>query len=152
MTNNSNIEKAILNFYNEKTDEKYIDVLKEICAGMFNNCQFIIPIHLPQEAMDMFNTEKINSGDEEELNNDFQFKLLKLTLDNGSDYIAAFTNEGETSNGPSTSTISYTIKDFFEGVKDLEDVEGVIINPWGNKFILSKNLVDVVLKGEKIKN
>lgn len=58
-------------------------------------------------------------------------------------YMAAFTSLDELQKGVSTDYVAYDIRMFLDVVSELEAVDGVVLNPWGQNHVLYPETVRI---------
>ena len=63
-------------------------------------------------------------------------------------WLAAFTSDEEYRKGEAASVIDNFIGSILEGCADMSD-EGIIINPWGRSFLLTKDLIKLIIQADK---
>ena len=74
--------------------------------------------------------------------------LVLIQANDGKMWLVAFTSQEEYEKGQDTSVISYFIDAFLEFCADMQE-EGIIINPWGQSFLLTKDLINLLLQVSK---
>jgi hypothetical protein len=60
----------------------------------------------------------------------------------------AFTSDEEYRKGEAASIINNDIGSMLEGCADMSE-EGIILNPWGQSFLLTKDLIRLILRVDK---
>lgn len=60
----------------------------------------------------------------------------------------AFTSRAECEKGERSSTISNFIDACLKGCQDMAEA-GIIVNPWGKPFLLTKELINLILNADK---
>ena len=77
---------------------------------------------------------------------DNQMRLQAIQTDDGKQWWAAFTSFGEELKGGGSvmSTFLTDIEKLFLSALSVEEIEGVIINPWNRTLMLDKNLIRIV--------
>ena len=141
------IETAIDTMYDagdDFGDEHIIAVLEAIRMAINNGDQIVIPIEMPEEAIDAINATTIQVGDNLEVADDMRFKVRTLQLKNGELVFVVFTSQEEAMKGESTSTITEGVEIFLEKALMNPDVEGIMFNPWGNSFFLTKANISAI--------
>lgn len=123
---NNLIEEAIANFYNENNEENFIAILEAIRSRMHADGHFIFPV-------------LIDENDPE------RFAFCTLQTNDGKVWQAAFTSQDEFEKGEKSAVISYFIDSALESCLDSESA-GFVINPWGQSFLLTKELVEDIFK------
>ncbi|MBP5433010.1 MAG: O-acetyl-ADP-ribose deacetylase [Ruminococcus sp.] len=153
---NNTIDAAISRFNDDKTKENLIAVLEAIRARIHEDGDLIIPVTLPPEFQS-FDVNKIQIGETFSFEDDgtddgyLHFKMQHLDTADGKTWLAAFTSYEEHDKGDATSTIIESIKSMLKSCRNMSE-EGIIINPWGNSFMLSKELINVILDADKPDN
>lgn len=144
-----NIETAIDAMYDAGdnfADEHIIAVLEAIRMSINNGDQIVIPIEMPQETVDAINATTIQVGENLEVSDDMRFKVRTLQLKNGELSFVVFTNQEEAMKGDGTSTITEGLEIFLEKALMNPDVEGIMFNPWGNSFFLTKANISAIFR------
>ena len=124
---NEKIEQAIAGLQQEATQEMLAHTLTVIRRRMRENGQFIIAVEPPK--------------------GDGQIQLQAVKTDDGKQWWAAFTGfEEELKGGDSVkSTFLTEIEKLFESALIVDEIEGVIINPWNRTIMLNKRLISIIL-------
>ena len=124
---NEKIEQAIAGLQQEATQEMLAHTLTVIRRRMRENGQFIIAVEPPK--------------------GDGQIQLQAVKTDDGKQWWAAFTGfEEELKGGDSVkSTFLTDIEKLFESALTVDEIEGVIINPWNRTIMLNKRLISIIL-------
>ena len=145
LTGNVIIEEAIARYYQESTRESLIAVMDAILQRMNEDGHFLIPVIPPPAMLDMIDIEHVKAGDTYTNEEDLHFKLHRIQTNDGKLWLAAFTSEEEHRKGEACSVISHFIDVVLEGFADMAE-EGIIINPWGQSFLLTKDLICLILQ------
>lgn len=124
---NEKIEQAIVGLQQEATQEMLAHTLTVIRRRMREKGQLIIAVEPPK--------------------GDGQIQLQAVRTDDGKQWWAAFTGfEEELKGGDSVkSTFLTDIEKLFESVLTVDEIEGVIINPWNRTIMLNKRLISIIL-------
>ena len=144
-----NIETAIDAMYDAGdnfADEHIIAVLEAIRMSVNNGDHIVIPIEMPREAIDAINATTIRVGDDLEFSDDMRFKVRTLRLKNDELAFAVFTSREEAMKGDGTSTITEGLEIFLEKALMNPDIEGIMVNPWGNSFFLTKANISEIFR------
>ena len=128
LTGNELIEEAIDKYYGDGSKENLIAVLDAIRQRMHADGHFIFPILVDEE-------------DE----NAFAFRTL--TTKDGKVWHAAFTSHKEYAKGAPSRVISNFIDSTLKSSLEFK-AEGFIINPWGQSFLLAKELIEMIFKAD----
>ncbi len=138
------IEEAIDRYYAEGTRGSLIGVLDSILQRCRDDGHFLIPV-IPLEAT----SEDIITGSKAEgvgdpAQEDLSFEMRTIETQDGKIWLAAFTSLEECEKGQRTSIVSHFIDSILEGCADMTE-EGILINPWGQSFLLTKDLIRLIL-------
>ena len=127
---NEAIEDAIARFYANKDEEHFWTILDSVRTRMHEDGHFIIPVRF----------------DEEEPGN---FTFQGLTDKDGKLWHAAFTSQEEFEKGAKSEALSFFIDKTLETccTPDYE-AEGFIINPWGQSFMLTKDIAEKIIQAD----
>lgn len=124
---NEKIETAIAGLQKEPTQEMLAHTLTVIRRRMQEEGQLIIAVEPPK--------------------GDGQIKLQAIKTEDGKKWWAAFTGfEEELKGGGSVqSTFMTEMKRLFESAISVDEIEGIIINPWNRTIMLNKTLLTIIL-------
>lgn len=128
LTGNSIIEEAIARYYEESNQEYLLAVVNAILYRMHANGHFLIPAVTQEDGV--------------------SFDLHHIQANDGKMWLAVFTSPEEYEKGQKASVLSYFIDAFLEFCADMQE-EGIIINPWGQSFLLTKDLIRLLLQVSK---
>lgn len=148
---NDLIEDAIAKYYAGQSRESLIAVLEAIRQRMHQDGHFLIPVIPPQAAIDMIDIEHVRVGDTVTNEEELHFKLHHIETNDGQQWLVAFTSQNEYEKGESASIISNFIDWMLKSFKDMSEA-GIIINPWGQSFMLTKELINLILDADKPEN
>ena len=124
---NEKIEQAIAALQQEATQEMLAHTLTVIRRRMRENGQFILSVEPP-------------TGDN-------QLRIGTVKTGDGKVWWAAFTSfEEELKGGGSVqSTFLTDIDQLFHSALQVNEIEGIILNPWNRTIMLDKNLINIIL-------
>ena len=124
---NEKIEEAIAGLQKETTQEMLAHTLTVIRRCMKADGQFIIAVEPPK--------------------GDGQIRLEAIKTEDGRSWWAAFTSfEEELKGGGSVqSTFLTDIDQLFHSALQVNEIEGIILNPWNRTIMLDKNLINIIL-------
>lgn len=125
---NDLIESAIHAYHTVATKERLSAVLEAIRQRMHEDGHFMIPVMASEDGTE------------------FTFRTVQTK--DGKEWLAAFTSPLEFEKGPSSQIISNFIDFMLKACIDTEN-NGFIINPWGESFILTAELINLILKAEQ---
>ncbi len=121
------IEEAISAYHADATKERLSGVLEAVRQRMHEDGHFLIPV--------------IASGDGKE----FTFRTIQTK--DGKEWLAAFTSPAECEKGPESQIVSNFIDTMLKACLDTEN-PGFILNPWGQSFTLTTELMDMIFKAD----
>ena len=148
LTGNVLIEDAIARYHEDSNRQNLIGVLDAILQRSRAGGHFLIPVIPPQAMFDMIDIEHVKIGDTVTSQEELHFKLHHIQTKDGKMWLAAFTSDEEYRKGEAASVINNFIGSMLEGCADMSD-EGIIINPWGQSFLLTKDLIKLIIQVDK---
>ena len=124
---NEKIEQAIAGLQQEATQEMLAHTLTVIRRRMRENGQLILSVEPP-------------TGDN-------QLRIGTVKTGDGKVWWAAFTSfEEELKGGGSVqSTFLTDIDQLFHSALQVNEIKGIILNPWNRTIMLDKNLINIIL-------
>lgn len=128
------------------TCEALFAIIEAIRAAMNKGCKFTIPIQPCQEMLDLFLNADPKIGDVVTAPDDLRAVRRTVTSKNGAPLYVAFTDQEEADEGEETSTMTESIETILDRTLLHHEVEGLVINPWTNDFILPKELIRIIFK------
>ena len=123
---NETIEEAILALQEQTSQEMLAHALTVLRRRMLAHGQLIVAVEPPV--------------------GDNQMRLQAIQTADGKKWWAAFTSFDEELKGGGSvmSTFLTDIEKLFLSALSVEEIEGVIINPWNRTLMLDKNLIRIV--------
>ncbi len=125
---NDLIEKAINAYYAEDSKENLVAVLDVIRQRMHADGHFIVPVI-------------VNEDDE----NQFAFRTIQTN--DGKLWHVVFTSNEEYEKGESSAVVSHFIDSTLQFCLQT-DATGYIINPWGQSFLLTRELIQMIFDAD----
>ena len=124
---NELIKDAINKYHLHSADEELTAVLEAIRIRMNADGHFIFPvISLEDEENSFFRTVRTKDGKE---------------------WYVAFTTDEEYKKGESSEVISNFIDEMIKNILEF-DAEGLILDPWGKSFLLTKELISMIIEAD----
>ena len=148
LSGNVVIEEAIDRYYQDSTKDNLFGVLATILKRMQADGHFLIPVILPESMLDMFDVENLKVGDTVTTREEMSIKPHYIQTNDGKIWLVAFTSREEYQKGEAVSVISNFIRPSLEGSVEMP-VEGIILNPWGQSLLLTKDLINMILKASE---
>ena len=127
LAGNERIEEVIRIFHQEQKPELLMAVCLAIRERMMQDGHMVFPADIEED---------------EDGNTIFSFKTLEF---NGMNALVAFTSMTEQQKGPETAAVSQFIDSMLEPLLQMEDIGGLMINPFGEAIFLDKEDIMVIL-------
>lgn len=147
-----NIENAIENimlFSGKDNFEAYIPHAIEAFHHAINSSEtVVVPVALPQEAVNMLNPDRIHEGDVMTLKHPLKLEMLTIRLSDTENAAAAFTSRDELAKGDTVSSVESDFEDFLKGALKNPEISGVILNPWSTGFVMTKDLIKLICEND----
>ena len=126
LKDNERMEQAILSLQQNPTQEMLAHVLTIVRRRMRAHGQLIVAVEPP-------------AGNS-------QMRLQAIQTDDGKKWWAAFTSFDEELKGGGSvmSTFLTDMEKLFVSALSVDEIEGVIINPWNRTLMLDKNLIRII--------
>ena len=126
LKDNERMEQAILSLQQNPTQEMLAHALTVVRRRMQAHVQLIVAVEPPV-------------GNQ-------QMRLQAIQTDDGKKWWAAFTSFDEELKGGGSvmSTFLTDMEKLFVSALSVDEIEGVIINPWNRTLMLDKNLIRII--------
>lgn len=124
---NGLIEQAICAFHAEATKERLSAVLEAIRQRMHEDGHFMVPVIASEDGT--------------------EFAFRTVQTNDGKEWLVAFTSPSEFQKGQPSQIVSNFIDAMLKACLDTEN-PGFIINPWGESFMLTADLIDMIIKAD----
>ena len=149
---NREIEEAIALYYEDGCREHFVGVLEAIRKAMHQKNCMLIPMVLKNPECISIDPEHAKVGDTFTNEEPLRFALHHIQTEDGKRWLVAFTSREEYEKGEDASTMAEGIKPMLRRCGVMPG-EGFIINPWGGKaFLLTKELMQLILDVNKPEN
>ncbi len=129
------VERTIANLHLSGREGALTPVFNAISMAMHMRAFFHVPVDLPQGRV------TVNLKD-------IHYKELVMRENNIQYFIPLFTSEEELNKGEESPAIERTLADMIKDLETRPACAGFVINPWGDKFVLAGELLDLFLKHE----
>lgn len=149
LNGNEAIERAIAALNAAQSREKLIAALEAIRAQMNRGASFLVPVEVPQSALDQLDLTTAKPGDIVQAKKNLRLVIRKLKMETGDEYLAAFTSPAEVEKGEATLTIASPISAYLENILHAEGTAGIVLDPWSEPFLLTKDMIGVILEVNK---
>ena len=149
---NREIEEAIALYYEDGCREHFVGVLEAIRKAMHQKNCMLIPMVLKNPECICIDPEHAKVGDTFTNEEPMRFALHHIQTEDGKRWLVAFTSREEYEKGEDASTMAEGIKPMLRRCGVMPE-DGYIINPWGGKaFLLTKELMQLILDVNKPEN
>ena len=127
LNGNEKIEEAIHLFYQEQTEHRFMGVCMAVRERIAQDGHLLFPVEI---------------GQDENGCQSYEFKTLEL---DGHPVVVAFTNIAEKEKGPAVGGLSTFADSVLETLLQMDDIAGLLINPWGESLCLGKEDIALIL-------
>jgi hypothetical protein len=124
MNPSEKIEEAIGDIYTENNQEKLANLLQALLEAGQEEAQLMVPVVAPGE--------------------DAAGEPMRVQTQDGAMWLAGFTSKGEYEKGEACPVVSCGYFAYMQKALEAEEVEGILLNPWGNGFLFTKDLIRMV--------
>lgn len=139
------LERAIFNWCCGREKAAPDSVFNAIVNGMNNDMQVIVPIKTPEILQE--NPEKVKAEETFSSADDLPINFRHVnSFEEDRYFIPIFTSQEELNRAEPSSSINQSLKDLFKAVYNWENCDGYIINPWGQKVVLPKQIINMILE------
>ena len=137
------VRSAIENWYlcgGDGTDVRpVINALK-----MDPELTLIVPVQISGSLLGNTPPEEVKVGDTFTLEEEMRMEIQKLALKDGTYLTPVFTCLDEMIKGAGMDTITIAFSELQDMALSWENCVGIVINPWGNGFVLTKELLEAM--------
>ena len=128
LVGNEVIEAAIHQCYENISQSAVVKVLSLLHMRMRENGHFIVPV---------------DSSVDEDGNEAFEFNTLEI--EEGKLAAVAFTGSENYEKSPPCTGLSHFMDSVLMAVCEMDEFDGILLNPWGESFFLTKEMIRAVL-------
>lgn len=139
---NQMIEKAIKQYYVHNDKEGMILFMNTLLNAMKQGGKFIVPYITENSFLSKEQINHINIGDTFTLDHDVKLKMETVKDASGKEWLGVFTSSNEMHKGSSGNVqINQSILSILRLALDLEEINGIVINPFGKYMQISKAMI-----------
>lgn len=139
---NQMIEKAINQYYVHNDKEGMILFMNMMINAMNQGGEFIVPYITKNPFLSKEQTNSINIGDTFTLDHDVKLKMETVKDASGIEWLGVFTSTEEMHKGSCGNVqINQSILSILRLALDLEEINGIVINPFGKYMQISKAMI-----------
>lgn len=148
---NERIDQAISRLAVEGTREAMVAVLDTIHNRMLQNGHFLLPTRMKFDVNDFIDLSKVKIGDTVTNKEPLAFEFCTVQSPDGKQWMVAFTSKQEYEKGESVNgLLSQFIDWILDAALQNDNVEGIVLNPWGQSLTLPKELISMFVEAGSI--
>lgn len=143
---NKMIEDAIDQYYVQNNKDGMLVFMKTLLISIEQGGELVVPYITTHSILSKEQLNSISIGDTFILDHDVKLKLETVKDVKGNEWMGVFTSTNEMHKGSSGNVqINQSILSILKSVLDLEEVNGIIINPFGKHIQISKNMIALLI-------
>lgn len=143
---NKMIEDAIDQYYVQNNNDGMLEFMKTLFISIEQGGELVVPYITTHSILSKEQLNSISIGDAFTLNHDVKLKLETVKDVKGNEWMGVFKSTNEMQKGSSGNVqINQSILSILKSVLDLEEVNGIVINPFGKHIQISKNMIVLLI-------
>ena len=143
---NKMIEDAIDQYYVQNNKDGMLVFMKTLLISIEQGGELVVPYITTHSILSEEQLNSISIGDTFTLDHDVKLKLETVKDVKGNEWMGVFTSTNEMHKGSSGNVqINQSILSILQSVLDLEEVNGIVINPFGKHIQISKNMIAILI-------
>ena len=143
---NKMIENAIDQYYVQNNKDGMLVFMKNLLISIEQGGELVVPYITTHSILSKEQLNSISIGDTFTLDHDVKLKLETVKDVKGNEWMGVFTSTNEMHKGSSGNVqINQSILSILQSVLDLEEVNGIVINPFGKHIQISKNMIALLI-------
>ena len=143
---NKMIENAIDQYYVQNNKDGMLVFMKTLLISIEQGGELVVPYITTSSILSKEQLNRISIGDTFTLDHDVKLKLETVKDVKGNEWMGVFTSTNEMHKGSSGNVqINQSILSILQSVLDLEEVNGIVINPFGKHIQISKNMIALLI-------
>lgn len=143
---NKMIEDAIDQYYVQNNKDGMLVFMKTLLISIEQGGELIVPYITTHSILSREQLNSISIGNTFILDHDVKLKLETVKDVKGNEWMGVFTSTNEMHKGSSGNVqINQSILSILKSVLDLEEVNGIVINPFGKDIQISKNMIALLI-------
>ena len=143
------IKEAIERAYSQQSDDSRLSVIRALLERMFEDGQVPVAMVDKNHVMDSLDLNHLCCGDSFHIDHELRLTIDLVEDKKGCKWVPLYTDNEEIDKGVTTNIrMNLLISDIMEnGLAD--DVEGIVINPFGYSFEIPKEALKMIKKASK---
>lgn len=143
---NKMIEDAIDQYYVQNNKDGMLVFMKTLLISIEQGGELVVPYITTHSILSKEQLNSISIGDTFTLDHDVKLKLETVKDVKENEWMGVFTSTNEMHKGSSGNVqINQSILSILQSVLDLEEVNGIVINPFGKHIQISKNMIALLI-------
>ena len=143
---NKMIENAIDQYYVQNNKDGMLVFMKNLLISIEQGGELVVPYITTSSILSKEQLNSISIGDTFTLDHDVKLKLETVKDVKGNEWMGVFTSTNEMHKGSSGNVqINQSILSILQSVLDLEEVNGIVINPFGKHIQIIKNMIALLI-------
>lgn len=143
---NKMIEDAIDQYYVQNNKDGMLVFMKTLLISIEQGGELVVPYITTHSILSKEQLNSISIGDTFTLDHDVKLKLETVKDVKGNEWMGVFTSINEMHKGSSGNVqINQSILSILKSVLDLEEVNGIVINPFGKHIQINKNMIALLI-------
>ena len=143
---NKMIKDAIDQYYVQNNKDGMLVFMKTLLISIEQGGELVVPYITTSSILSKEQLNSISIGDTFTLDHDVKLKLETVKDVKGNEWMGVFTSTNEMHKGSSGNVqINQSILSILQSVLDLEEVNGIVINPFGKHIQISKNMIALLI-------
>lgn len=143
---NKMIEDAIDQYYVQNNKDGMLVFMKTLLISIEQGGELVVPYITKHSILSKEQLNSISIGDTFTLDHDVKLKLETVKDVKGNEWMGVFTSTNEMHKGSSGNVqINQSILSILKSVLDLEEVNGIVINPFGKHIQINKNIIALLI-------
>lgn len=143
---NKMIEDAIDQYYVQNNKDGMLVFMKTLLISIEQGGELVVPYITTHSILSKEQLNSISIGDTFILDHDVKLKLETVKDVKGNEWMGVFTSTNEMHKGSSGNVqINQLILSILKSALDLEEVNGIVINPFGKHIQINKNMIALLI-------
>ncbi|MCF0115208.1 MAG: ADP-ribosylglycohydrolase family protein, partial [Erysipelotrichaceae bacterium] len=151
---NEGIKEAVRAIHETMSDQAFYDLMEVLVNRMLEDGEVVAPMVDVNNVMDTLDLDTLKKGETFSFDREVRLQLDLVMNNEGQKWVPLFTSEEERHRQP-TANVALNVpieRILLNGLKG-EDVEGVVINPFGESLMMPKDLLRIIMdEYERTKN
>lgn len=145
---NHAIEAAIDQLYIQNDKDGMLLFMEVMVSRMQQDGDLAVPYTSDMRLISEDQARKVQIGQQFSLEQDLKLKMETVSSDDGKEWMGLFTSSNEMHKGSAGNIqINQSIEDMLRLALKWENVEGIVINPFGKYVQMSKELIELIING-----